>query len=174
MAIKSILALILFVPLAGCSGKHGTVPNDEGAAAPSLASVIRMGDTTASGQLISGFYPPENSSWRWTGKKFSVLLRWPPSAAQQGADLTFAFNVPDTVIQSLKTITLSVSINGTVLKSAEYSAPGDYVFTVDVPANLLSTDTLKADFALDKSVPPGTVDKRELGIIATSVGLATK
>lgn len=173
MEIKGILAFALLAALAGCSGKHSQVANEEEATPPRLESVLRMGDTSAGTQLVSGFYPLENGSWRWTGKKFSVLLRTPSTAAQQGADLTFAFNVPDTIIQNLKTVALSASANGTLLKSAEYKAAGAYVFTADVPANLLSSDTTRVDFALDKSLPPA-VDKRELGIIATSVGLTSK
>lgn len=172
MGIKAVPAFAALILLAGCSAKQSTVANDESAAPPRLVSVVRMGDATAGAQLLSGFYPPENGSWRWTGRTFSVLLRR-PVAAQQGADLTLSFSVPDAVIQNLKTITLSVSVNGTLLKSAEYKDSGAYVFTADVPANLLSGDTLKADFALDKSLPP-SVDKRELGIIATSVGLTGK
>jgi hypothetical protein len=33
---------------------------------------------------------------------------------------------------------------------------------------------VKVDFALDKTLPPGPVDKRELGVVAQSVGIAGK
>ena len=94
-------------------------------------------------------------------------------AAQRGATLTFAFSIPDVDIQKLSDVTLTASLNDKALNSAQYKAGGANVFTADVPPAALTTESVKIDFALDKSLPPG-VDKRELGIIATSVGLAGK
>jgi hypothetical protein len=157
----------------GCQGKHSrvTVQNEEQDAGPRMVSTIRMNDAKADAQLLSGFHSIENNSWRWTAGKFSVLLRTPLAAAQRGATLTLAFNIPDLVIQKLKSITLTASIDGMALNSAEYKAAGPYVFSADVPLAVLKTESVKIDFALDKSLPPG-IDKRELGIVATSVGLA--
>jgi len=158
-----------------CTGKHNrvAVQNEEQESAPRVASVVRMNDTKASAQLVSGFYPVENGSWRWTAGRFSALLRTPPGAAQSGATLTLAFTVPEIVVKKLGSVTLRASINGTALKPETYTAPGAYEFTADVPASLLTGDSVKVDFALDRSLPPD-VDKRELGIIATSVGLTGK
>jgi hypothetical protein len=132
-----------------------------------------MSDTSAAGQLLSGFYPVEANAWRWTARKFSVLLRTPPGAAQTGGNLSLNFTIPDVSIQQLKSVTLSASVNGMMLKSQEYTAAGTQVFTADVPASMLAADSVKVDFALDKSIPPG-VDKRDLGLVAASVGLAAK
>lgn len=171
---RSIVLLALSLTIAGCQGKHSrvTVQNEE-EAAPQMASVVRMADPTAKTQLVSGFYPLENSSWRWTAGKFSALLRIPPGAAQSGAMVTLTFTIPDVSIQKLGPISLTAMANGMVLKTEQYEKPGPEVFTADLLPSMLTADSVKVDFVLDKALPPGT-DKRELGVIATSVGLSLK
>jgi hypothetical protein len=177
LEINRSLIAVAAIALAGaaCTGKHNrvTVQNEEQESAPRVASVVRMNDTKASAQLVSGFYAVENGSWRWTSGRFSALLRTPPGAAQNGAVLTLAFTVPDIVAKKLGSVTLRASINGMALKPETYTAAGAYEFSADVPAALLTGDSVKVDFALDRSLPPD-VDKRELGIIASSVGLTGK
>ncbi|MDP9055095.1 MAG: hypothetical protein M3N93_12485 [Acidobacteriota bacterium] len=151
---------------ASCRGKHDRVD-----AGP--VSSFSMNDANAAGQLLSGFYGVEANSWRWTGKTFSILLRTPSGGAQRGGNLSFTFTIPDVSLQQLKTLRLSASTNGMMLKAAEYSTSGVQTFTADVPASLLTADTVRIDFELDKSVPPA-VDRRELGVVANSVGLAAK
>ena len=36
-------------------------------------SVLQMSDPNAVGQLMSGFYPLEANSWRWTARQFSIV-----------------------------------------------------------------------------------------------------
>ena len=167
--------MLLALAGAACQGKHSrvTVQNDEQDAEPRLASVVRMNDTKSSAQLLSGFYGIENNSWRWTAGKFSVLLRTPLAAAQRGATLSLAFNVPDVVIQRLQKITLSATLNGIPLTPASYEKGGSNIYTADIPPSLLTGESVSVDFALDKTLPPD-VDKRQLGIVATSVGLSSK
>jgi hypothetical protein len=170
-----LATLPLMLTGVGCKGKHNrvTVQNEEPDPGPRILSIVSMNDAKAGAQLLSGFYSIENNSWRWTGQRFSVLLRTPVGAAQRGAALTFAFTVPDLVVQKLRSITLTASVNGMTLTSADYKAAGAFVFSTEVPASLLTTDTVKVDFALDKSLPP-EIDKRELGIIASSVGITSR
>jgi hypothetical protein len=169
-----LAALLVFFGVA-CKGKHTpvAVQNEEPDQAPRLVSSVRMNDTAAAAQLLNGFYPVESGAWRWTAGKFSVLLRTPPGSAQSGATLDFAFTIPEVVIQKLNNLKLTASINGMDLKSDEYKQPGPQTFNADVPGSMLTPDSIKVDFALDKSLPPG-LDKRELGVIATSAGLAPK
>lgn len=168
------LGLALALTLFSCSGRHNSVENEEPSAnnAP-LASTLRMGDAAVAGQLLNGFYGIENNTWRWTSKRFSVLLGTPPGAGQNGATLSFAFTVADAVFQKTGPVTLTASINGTTLKSQAYNTSGSYTLSADVPASLLTTDSVKIDFALDKSIRPDQ-DKRELGVIANSASLASK
>jgi hypothetical protein len=133
-----------------------------------------MSDPKTSAQLVSGFYSLENNNaWRWTAGNFSVRLGTPPGAGQSGASLSFSFSVPEAAIRKSKSVALSASINGMALKSMTYNAPGPYVFSADVPASALGGDSVKVDFALDKTMRP-VGDARDLGVIAISVGLAGK
>jgi hypothetical protein len=158
-----------------CTGKFGrsSVQNEEAPA--SAVSFIKMNDAGASAQLLSGFYATEAGAWRWTSGKFAALLAVPPAAAQNGGTLTLAFTIPDVVIKHSGKIALSASVNGKALGSNTYDAVGPAVFTADVPKELLTTDSIKVEFALDKDLPPNSAgDARELGVVANSVGLAGK
>ena len=172
-SVIGFLALAIALAVTACSAKHDTpVVQNEEETGPKLLSNVKMSDAKADSQLLSGFYNVENG-WRWTAGKFSAMLKTPLGANQRGATVSLDFTVPDVIIQKLKTITLTASIGGMALKSESYKEAGKYTYTADVPASMLSGDPVKVDFALDKSLPPG-VDKRELGIIATSVGIASK
>lgn len=172
--MKIVILVLLAFGAAGCKGKQSrvTVENEEEAAGP--ASVVRMNDPAAGAQLVSGFYGLEGGSWRWTARNFSAQLGVPPAAAQNGATVTFAFSVPDVAIQTFGSVGLSASIKGTKLKTEQYDKAGRQTFSADVPASLLTGNSVKIDFALDKTLPPSGGDKRQLGVIATSVGLAAK
>jgi hypothetical protein len=172
------VCLTLFLTLAGgaCTGKHDrvTVQNEEEGSAPPLASTVAMNDSRAAAQLLSGFYSIENNSWRWTAGKFSVVLRPPRTAAAKGATLQLKFSVPQVVIAKLKAMSLSATVNGSPLSPESYTLPGEFTYTRDVPANLLVGDSAKVDFSLDKTMPPSASDQRELGIVASTVGLEPK
>jgi hypothetical protein len=176
----AILAFGLALTGTACQGKHSSVTarteGDTGSGSRPVspgASLVRMNDPKASAQLLSGFYAVENNAWRWTAGKFSVSLYTPPAAAQRGATLMLAFSVSDAAVQKLGALTLTASIDGTALQSARYDKAGAYTFTADVPPSMLTADSVKVDFALDKSFRADG-DVRELGIIAASVGLADK
>lgn len=159
-----------------CNGKHSTtVQNDEGepTGTPSLVSVLKMNDPSAQAQLAKGFYALEANAWRWTSGAFAVTLKTPLGAAQNGATLTLHLTVSDTVLKQVHSQTLSATAGGALLKSERYQDAGSKTFTADVPASALTGDTVTIDFSLDNSLPPGT-DKRELGVIVTSVGIESK
>ena len=172
--IPVLIALLL---TGACRGKHNraTVQNEEPPeGGPRIASTLKMGDAAAAAQLLHGFYGLEGGAWRWTAGTFTVLLRPPLASAQRGATLTFVFSIPDVLIQKLKTVTLTATIGTTKLKPETYSKPGSYTFTADVPAELLAKEAITVDFALDKSLAAGSVDQRELGVVATAVTLESK
>jgi hypothetical protein len=142
--------------------------------APRLASTVRMGDPASASQLTSGFYDVEASAWRWTRQQFAVTLRPPAHAAQQGAVLELHLTVPRPSIAKLGTISLSALIGSATLPPETYSKAGDYTYRRAVPANLLAGEAVRIDFQLDKALPPGDVDKRELGVVVSSAGLVSQ
>jgi hypothetical protein len=166
-----LAALLVAAPACKHPRVHSTDTIEE---APRLASSVQMGDRGAAPQLASGFYDIESNAWRWTMQKFAVNLRPPARAAQQGAVLELHLTVPQPSIQKLGSITLSAAIGGAALAPETYSKQGEYIYRRDIPANLLAGDAVRIDFQLDKAMPPGDVDKRELGIVASSVGLVAK
>ena len=156
-----------------CSGKHGsTVQNDEGepvVKAP-IVSALKMSDPSAKEQLAKGFYQLEAGAWRWAAGNFSVTLKTPPGAAQKGATLTLALSVSDAALKQFHSQTLAASVGATALKSEKYVDAGSHTFTADIPATALTGDTVTIDFSLDNALPPA-VDKRELGVIVSSIGI---
>jgi hypothetical protein len=171
--MRTLLLAALLVAAPAC--KHPRVHStDTIEEAQRLASSVQMADRGAAPQLASGFYEIESNAWRWTMQKFAVNLRPPARAAQQGAVLELHLTVPQPSIQKLGSLTLSAAIGGTALAPETYSKQGEYIYRRDIPANLLAGDAVRIDFQLDKAMPPGNADKRELGIVASSVGLVAK
>jgi len=82
--------------------------------------------------------------------------------------------VPDPIIARLKTVSLSATVGGAKLAPETYTQSGEFTYTREVPATVLGGEAVKVDFALDKSLPPGEVDQRELGVVVSSVGLEPK
>ena len=167
----SLAGLILIVALAplGCKRARTT-----GAAAEQparLESEVAVGNPRAAVQLLKGFYGIEAGSWRWTGKQFSAILRTPPGASQNGAQLEFRFTVPDPVIAKLRTVTLAAAIGGAIFPAQTYSRPGDYVYSAAVPAEQLSGEAVTVNFQLDNAIPPNPPELRELGVVAHSIAL---
>jgi hypothetical protein len=159
-----LLVTLAFAPL-GCKRKHKT---------PGMVSTVHMGDPQAETQLISGFYGIEQSAWRWTARRFSLVLRSPSGAAQKGATLEVHLTVPPATIEKLKTISLSAAIGNSALAPETYTQPGDYTYTRDVAPALLEGEAVRVDFQLDKSMPPSGADLRDLGVVVLSAGLESK
>jgi hypothetical protein len=170
LCCSALLVTLLIAPL-GCKRKKAAQP---GGAVAGMASTVHMGDQKTEVQLISGFYGIEQNAWRWTGRRFSLVLHPPFGAAQKGAFLQLRLTRPPVVIEKLETISLSVTIEGTALPPETYTQPGDYTFSRDVPPGLLAGDSVRVDFQLDKSMPPSGADLRELGVVVLSAGLEPK
>jgi hypothetical protein len=136
--------------------------------------VVRLADPRAASQLHSGFYEIEHDAWRWTAGKFAVILRPPRQASKKGATLQLKFSVPAVAIAKLHAVSLDAALHGTALGRETYQQAGEFTYSRDVPANLLTQDPVEIDFSLDKVLPPTPGDKRNLGIIVTSVGFEPK
>jgi len=139
-----------------------------------LQSTVNMRDPHITGQLLDGFYGVEAGAWRWTARQFSVKLKTPAGAAQKGGTLRFMLTVTPVVIEKSGPITLSAKIGGTALAPETYSNPGSYTYQRDVPAGELGKSDVTASFALDKSMFPGGADRRELGVVASTVAIESK
>jgi len=173
-AVRLVCAAAVLA-LAGCKQQPKKVQVQQSAEpASNMASELRMGDAKTEPQLTSGFYGIEAGAWRWTARQFGVVLRVPAGAAQRGATLEFDFTIPDVVVQKEKSVTLSASVDGNALPPETYSRVGTASYRRDIPAGALGGDNVKVNFTLDKAMPPAGGDRRELGVVATSVRLAVK
>lgn len=138
----------------------------------SASFAMRNADSRS--QLAGGIYAVEGNAWRWTAGDFGLVLAPPPGASSRGARLAFAFSIADVIIRRTGPITLSAYVNGAQVGAQTYSTAGAESFSVMVPAALLSESPVAVDFHLDKRIPSGVLEGRELGVIAESVGLQTQ
>jgi hypothetical protein len=156
----AVLGLVVLALTAGCRRK------DKG-----LSSMVSMADPSTATQLVSGFHAVESGAWRWTMKKFSIVLKPPQGADQNGATLRVRLFVSDDQINRLGPITLSAEVNGVQLEPQTYSKPGDTAYSRTVPADVLKGASVKVNFSLDKAREPDNVDGRQLGVVASVIGL---
>jgi len=168
-----LVGALAFVPSA-CKRKKVQPQATIEDGAPALAATVHVNDPKMAEQLLTGFYDIEANAWRWTAQKFTVLLRPPAGAGQLGATLQVHLTVPAVVIEKEKSVTLRAAIGEASFPPETYSKPGDYVFEREVPAAALKAPAVRVNFQLDKAIPPGATDQRELGIVVSSVGLALK
>jgi hypothetical protein len=170
------LAAVLMVCPAGCNRNRSRVDAtiEEAPAKPIELTKVQANDPKAATQLIKGFYAVEQGSYRWTMGQFSATLRPPLHASERGAKLILNLGVPEPVIQKLKSIQLSASVDGVALPAETYTKPGGYVYSREVPAQALAKRVVTVSFALDKCLPPSDADRRELGVVVTAVGFESK
>lgn len=119
-------------------------------------------------QLEVGWHPAEQGGWRWTERAFSARMRVPRNAAGL---LRLLVTVPDSQIERLGSITLSASVNGAPLPPETFSQPGSFEYVRRLPAEALGSGEVTVEFALDKALPPGDPDRRELGLVVASLSI---
>lgn len=142
---------------------------EEGAS--QLSSAVNAGDPRAAIQLLRGFHDIENDAWRWTGPKFAVALRPPRAIPAEGAKLYLDYTVAELFVQKVPKATLTVTVNGKALEPEVITKAGTFRLERMVPEAMLKGDVATIDFALDKYLEAGAVDRRELGLIVSGVGL---
>jgi hypothetical protein len=130
-----------------------------------------MADPDSGVQLIRGFHQIEHNSWRWSERTFSVILKRPAGAESKGANVVAKLNVPEPVIQRLGPITLKASLQGRTLGITTWTRSDEYTFQAEIPSQAFAADHVIVEFTLDKYLPAGTADSRELGVIINSIGL---
>ena len=167
-------ALVSTVVLAACHRDQiiRPEPTEEGSAA--LLSTVNMGDPNAAVQLVKGFHNIEEHSWRWTMGRFSIIFHPPEGASTKRTQLVLHGNIPDSILKRLGPVTLTALIQTDPLGSVTVANPGPVTLTALVPAENLKGETVTFDFVLDKFIPAGTIDPRELGMILTSVSLESR
>jgi hypothetical protein len=158
----------------GCKPREKIKTEATEEAPAQLASVVYMADPKASVQLLRGFHAVEGNAWRWTMGRFAVTLRPPATGAQRGATLKASFALPEAVTGKVGPVTISANVNGLALAGERYERAGDHAYTRDVPPSALAAEAVTCEFVLDKFLPAGAVDQRELGVVMSSIGFEPK
>lgn len=170
-----LIATLLFAGCPSNEPEFGSVEPAPSEAVPpdpqDFRSSVHMADPSAEPQLLEGFYGVEQGAWRWTARKFVAALKPPPAAASAATELELKFTIPEVVTTTLGAITLTARVNGVEIGRESYDHHGEQTFVKPVPASAMQQDTAKVEFELDKALPPGATDQRELGLVASSIAL---
>jgi hypothetical protein len=134
-------------------------------------SKVNVADVATSNQLLSGFWQIESNSWRWTARDFAVALQPPDSAEASGATLYLHLFIPDSQIELLGPMTLSASTDNYSLSPETFSKGGTYIFSRQIPKEVMATSLLPVRFSFDKALAPAKADGRELAAIVTGIEL---
>jgi len=153
-----IASVVLFVSL-GCHQVKEPV------------SRLNVADVATSNQLLSGFWWLESNKFRWTAREFSVALQPPEGADSRGATLYLHLYIPNDQVEALGPLTLEGITEGQLLKSETYSKGGTYIYTREIPKNLMATSLLPVKFSFDTALPGDKSDGRELAAIVTEIDL---
>jgi 2-polyprenyl-3-methyl-5-hydroxy-6-metoxy-1,4-benzoquinol methylase len=109
-------------------------------------------------KLLEGWHPLEQTSFRWTERKFAVELKRPPLVSLSTFRFDFRLTFPGPVI-------LNVGVNGMDLPKASYTAEGEHSYSAKLPREALKNTSIRIDFEVDKCVASGTLDERELALL---------
>lgn len=124
-------------------------------------------------QLTHGFYPLEGNSWRWAASSFGVVLAAPEAAETTGATLELAGSIPEVIVEALGPITITATVNGTVLEPETFAEPGDLLYSRPLDPALFSGEPITIEFTTDKALEPQGAELRELALVITRVALLT-
>ncbi len=137
-------------------------------------SVINVTETSTANQLAVGFYAVEANSWRWTARRFEVLLKPPPKAESTGASLQLKLFISEAQMKALGPMTLSADAGGYMLAPETFSQAGAYTYSRDMSPASMATDIVPVKFSFDKALCPSASEARELAAVVTSVGFVSK
>ncbi len=139
-----------------------------------LVTMLHMADPRGAVQLLRGFHEVEQEQWRWTAGEFAVTLKVPKGAAQKGADLNLKFAIAEASIQKFGSVTISSKVDNTELSPEKYTLAGPGSYTREIPASVLAGESVTVSFKVANFIPASDADQRDLGVIASLIGLAVK
>lgn len=162
--MRRLAPLLALLALVACNREKG----------PQLAERINTADEAFASQLLSGFYPVEEKSWRWSKPGFAVALK-PPRQSNKGAILVMQYSLPEAALAQLKETTISPSIDGIPLQPEKCSMTGLLELRREIPADALAgKSSVKVEFQINPFLPASDQDKRDLGLIVHNIGLIKK
>ena len=160
------IALAAALAATSCTRTVAAIPE----APAELLSVVEVADPNALVQLVHGFWKVEGGSWRWTAKRFRVVLRPPKGSATKGARLELRFSLPQAIL-SEGPATVTATVNGLLLRPAVFAQEGEQTFSGRVPAEALGNSAVTVEFTTDRALPESAGDERELAMVVHRIGL---
>jgi hypothetical protein len=131
-------------------------------------SYLNLGDVRSKAQLGSGWYGIEDGGWRWMSKQADAVLRVPAEAAPV-FEMQLFFP-PGFMQRAGGPVTVSVMLDGRLLTRETYLQPGGYRLAKSVPRDQLTAPAVRVTFQLNRAMPPGASDQRELGAVVSRLG----
>src|SRR5437868_2069769 len=116
-----------------------------------LSSHLKMSDRSSNLQLIAGFYGLEQDRWRWTARRFAVVLQPPGGSERDGATLRLRLYIPDTEFPKLGPMSLTADVDDASLGSETFITPGSLSYSRYLPPALLRTDMLPIVFTFNRA-----------------------
>jgi hypothetical protein len=160
----SLALALAAVILAGCPRNEPGIPIEEAGAAPAATLLYPQAEP----QLLRGFHGLEQRAWRWTERKFAVMLQPPPPG--QPVVLNLTFTLPAVVTEAVGSVKLTARVNGQEIGSQAYAKAGEnQQFEAAVPEGMLTAQPAEVEFELDKAMPPSERDARELALVVSSI-----
>lgn len=156
--------LFLAFSTTACSSRRS-----RGAASSPLSPIVSVADAKLASQLVSGFYALENDAWRWTAPKFSFDLQAPFGASQRGAILFIRGSVPPVAVEKLGGQSVACEVGTESLAPEKLTRVGPFALIRDVSPFDGTIVTVHCN--VDPFLAPGANDKRELGVIVSSMAL---
>lgn len=135
-------------------------------------SIVPANDSRVAAQLTRGFYELESGTWRWTMPKFAIRFLVPVGAKEKGAVLKCDFVLPEVIFRATGPIVVAAEAGGQSLGAQPLGKVGEHSLRYAIPPQALTTETVTIEFSLDKALPPGVADPRELGLIFVKAGLS--
>jgi hypothetical protein len=152
-ALPAACACLLLL-LAGCRSDVVVSPPEQQAVVyhpGPLGSFVHVNQPDATRYFVSGIQGLESNAWRWAGRE--AVLRF---QLQDTASLRFLlrFAVPREVIARNGPVHLTISFNGKIWKTLDYSRDGVYEIDERAPARLLKPGAENGvSIAIDKPIP---------------------
>jgi SAM-dependent methyltransferase len=110
-------------------------------------------------ELLEGWHELEYSTFRWTHRRFSVLVR---SAGAGARRLTLRFYIPEDAIRLTGPITLTAEVDGVRLPAQTFREPGEAVYSQETSG---LRDPARVVFEVDQTAPQTAMDVRERGVV---------
>jgi tRNA (mo5U34)-methyltransferase len=112
-------------------------------------------------ELLEGWHELEAAGWRWTRRSFSFRCEPRESCA-----LRISLHLPQSILSSLGPVTLHAWLDGADAGTLFMQKADDFFYRIPIADRKASCIV---SIELDKSTAPSAADRRELGLIVSSV-----